>query len=424
MGDSQTEIEVPSFFVCPISLEIMKDPVTLSTGITYDREAIERWLYTRKNCMCPITKQVLTDLELTPNHTLRRLIQSWCTINGPYGIERFPTPRIPISKSQILKLLQDSKSPNLQMECLKKLKTIVLESDVNKRSTEAVGAAEYLSYIICNPSCNHTSPSSVEEISGVEGIDNSVTAVDEAVNILYNLRLSQTGVKSLFRKKGEFVDALTRVMQYAANYETRTYAVLLLKSMFDVAEPIQMMSLKTHFFKELTQILANQVSQKATKAALKLLIEVCPWGRNRVKVVEAGAVTVLIDILLDCTNPTRVSEMVLTLLDHLCQSAEGRAELLRHGAGLAVVSKKIFRVSQVASARAVRILHAVAKFSGNKSVVQEMLQLGVVGKLCFVLQVDSASKTSEKAREILKMHARVWKHSPCIPYNLVCSYPS
>ncbi|CAH1436565.1 unnamed protein product [Lactuca virosa] len=179
MGDSQKEIEVPSFFVCPISLDIMKDPVTLSTGITYDREAIEKWLYTRKNSTCPITKQVLTDLELTPNHTLRRLIQSWCTINGPYGIERFPTPRIPISKSQILKLLQDSKSPNMQMKCLKRLKTIVLESDMNKRSTEAVGAAEYLSYIICNPSSYLSSPSPAIEVSQIDGFDNLPTDVDE-----------------------------------------------------------------------------------------------------------------------------------------------------------------------------------------------------------------------------------------------------
>ncbi|KAL4578324.1 hypothetical protein LXL04_014445 [Taraxacum kok-saghyz] len=418
MGDSQNEIEVPSFFICPISLEIMKDPVTLSTGITYDREAIEKWLHTRKNNTCPITKQHLTDLELTPNHTLRRLIQSWCTINAPSGIERFPTPRLPVSKSQILKLLKDSKSPNLQMKCLKRLKTIVLESDMNKRSMEAVGAADYLSYIICNSNCNPTSVSPAEEF------DNLVTAVDEAVSILYHLHLSETGIKSLFGKGGEFVHALTRVMQRATSYESRTYAVLLLKTMFEVAEPIEMMSIKPNLFKELTQILANQISLKATKAALKLLIGVCPWGRNRVKAVEAGVVTVLIDTLLDCTDQKRMPEMVLTLLDHLCQCADGRAELLKHGAGLAVVSKKIFRVSEVASGRAVRILHSVAKFSGNTRVVQEMLQLGVVGKLCLVLQVDYGSKTSEKAKEILNMHARAWKNSSCIPYDLVSFYPS
>ncbi|KAE9621730.1 putative aminoacyltransferase, E1 ubiquitin-activating enzyme [Lupinus albus] len=42
------EIDVSPFFLCPISLEIMKDPVTISTGITYDRESIEKWLFTQK----------------------------------------------------------------------------------------------------------------------------------------------------------------------------------------------------------------------------------------------------------------------------------------------------------------------------------------------------------------------------------------
>ncbi|KAI3798313.1 hypothetical protein L1987_33585 [Smallanthus sonchifolius] len=408
MSDSEKGIEIPSFFVCPISLEIMKDPVTLSTGITYDRESIEKWLCNKKNVTCPITKQPLTDFELTPNHTLRRLIQSWCMVNASSGIERFPTPRLPVSKSQILKLLQDSKSPHLRMKCLKRLKTIVFESDMNKRSVEAVGAVDYLAYIVNNPSSNVTSSSEV----------------DEAISILFHLRLSQTGLKALFGKNGEFVEALTHVMQRTANDESRAYSVSLLKSMMEVVEPVQVMHLKPHLFIELTRILVKPISQKATKAALKLLIGVCPWGRNRIKIVEAGAVPVLVDALLDC-NEKRIIETVLMLLHQLCLCADGRAELLKHGEGLAVVSKKIFRVSPAASKRAVRILHSVAKFSGNTSVIQEMLQLGVVGKLCFLLQVDyCGSKTSEKAREILKMHAGAWKNSSCIPYNLLSSYPS
>ncbi|XLS71215.1 hypothetical protein HN51_028080 [Arachis hypogaea] len=72
------EIDVPLFFLCPISLEIMKDPVTVSTSITYDRESIETWLFSGKNKSCSVTKQQLSSsdfFDLTPNHTLHRLIQ-------------------------------------------------------------------------------------------------------------------------------------------------------------------------------------------------------------------------------------------------------------------------------------------------------------------------------------------------------------
>ncbi|PWA83251.1 plant U-box 22 [Artemisia annua] len=402
MSNPDKEVEVPSFFVCPISLEIMKDPVTISTGITYDRQSIEKWLFSLNNDVCPVTKQVVCDIELTPNHTLRRLIQFWCTINASSNIERPPTPRIPISKTEIMKLLKDTKSPELQMKSLQRLKTIVMENETNKRLMESVGAADYLTSIITAAEVN---------------------VADEALTILYHLKLSETGLKSIFGKSTDFVEALTRVMQRSASYESRTYAVTLLKSMFEVAEPMQVTSLNPNFFMQLTQILKDQISVKATKATLKLLISVCPWGRNRIKAAEAGAVSVLIDTLLDAKGK-RVSEMVISVLDQLSQCAEGRGEILKHRGGLAVVSKKIFRVSSVASERAVKILYNVAKFSGNRSVLQEMLELGVVGKLCLVLQVDCGIKMKEKAMEILKIHSRVWKNSSCIPCNLIASYPS
>ncbi|XP_071720891.1 E3 ubiquitin-protein ligase PUB23-like [Rutidosis leptorrhynchoides] len=410
MGDDlQSEIEVPRYFICPISLAIMKDPVTLSTGITYDRDSIEQWLFSKKNEVCPVTKLVVTDIELTPNHTLRRLIQSWCTINASFGIERFPTPKPPISQTEIIKLLKDSKCPHLQTKSLNRLKTIVSENEKNKRLMESVGAVDYLTSILTKVYDHDVMVTS----SSLE-----VTGADEALSILYHLKLTQTGLKSLFGKTGNFIETLTRVMQRAVSIESRAYAVMLLKSMFDVAEPVHVTSLNPKFFIQLVQILIDEISQKATKAALKLLINICPWGRNRIKAAESGVVSALIDILLDCTDK-RVSEMIIIVLDQICQCAEGRAELLKHGGGLAVISKKIFRVSSVASERAVKILYSIAKFSGDRSVVQEMLELGVVEKLLLVLQVDCGSKIKEKTREILKMNARVWKKSPCITYDLI-----
>lgn len=207
------------------------------------------------------------------------------------------------------------------------------------------------------------------------------------------------------------------------SYESRAYAVMLLKSMIQVAEPIRLISLKQELFIEVVQVIHDQVSQQATKSALQVVIDICPWGRNRIKAIEAGAVTYLIDLLLE-SSERRVCEMILTVLDLLCQCAEGRQELLSHGAGLAIVSKKILRVSQVASERGVRILLSVSKFSPTTALLQEMLQLGVVAKLCLVMQVDSSTKTKDKAKEVLKLHARIWKTSPCLPSNLLASYPA
>ncbi|CAJ2632234.1 unnamed protein product [Trifolium pratense] len=415
MDHDEIEIDVPSFFVCPISLEIMKDPVTVSTGITYDRESIEKWLISKKNKTCPVTKQELSDYtDLTPNHTLRRLIQAWCTLNASQGVERIPTPKPPTSKTQITKLIKEASHSSLtiQINCLKRLKSIASGSETNKRIMEDAGVVEFLASVVIN----NDPASLLSEIN--------VNPVDEALSILHNLHVSETGLKNLLAfRNGEFIESLTKVMQKGF-FESRAYAVFLLKSMSQVAEAVQLLHQKTELFVELVQVLKDQISQKVSKAALQTLIELCPWGRNRIRGVEAGTVPVLIELLLENFKDRKPNEMMLVLLENLCQCAEGRAELLKHAAGLAVVSKKILRVSTLANDRAVRILLSVSKFSATPNVVQEMLKLGVVAKLCLVLQVDCGSKTKEKAREILKMHARAWRNSPCIPSNLLSSYPN
>nr|GMD41645.1 E3 ubiquitin-protein ligase PUB23-like [Ipomoea batatas] len=402
------EIQVPPYFLCPISLEIMKDPVTVSTGITYDRENIEKWIFSGKNNTCPVTKQGILDGdggELTPNIILRRYIQSWCTLHAAHGIERFPTPKQPVSRSQIAKLLKDAESPHMQAECLQRLRVIASESEANRRCMESAGAAVFLASIIRNNN----------------------NGSDEALSLLHNLRLSEESLKSLaghdnYSNNLQFIESLIRAMQ-TQNYESRAFAVMLLKSILKVSEPLQLTTLKPSLYHATVQILKDSISQKASKAALHILIHVSPWARNRIKAVEAGATAVLIDLLLESTEK-RTCEMILTSLDQLCQCAEGRAELLSHPAGLAVVSKKIFRVSHAASDRAVKILYSVSRFSATAAVVHEMLQLGVAAKLCLVTQVDCGSKTKERAKEILKMHAKSWKNSPCIPMNLASSYPS
>ncbi|KAJ8574182.1 hypothetical protein K7X08_025987 [Anisodus acutangulus] len=388
---------------------MMKDPVTISTGITYDRENIEKWIFSTKNNTCPVTKQSLIGIELTPNVTLRRLIQSWCTLNASHGIERFPTPKPPVSKHHIIKLLKEAKSPEMQMKSLKTLRSIAYENDTNKRCLESAGASEFLVSII----------NASNEMSDEEGF---MSTQDEALSILYQLKLSEHGLRSLIMSgNGEFIESLMRVMQHGS-YESRAYAVMLMKDMFEASTQPLMLGLKQEFFTQVIQVLRDEISQKATKASLQLLVHACPFGRNKVKATEAGVTRVLVDLLLD-SSEKMACELMLILLDQICQSAEGRAELLNHPGGLAIVSKKILRVSKVASERAIKILHSISKFSATPSVVQEMLSLGVVAKLCLVFQVDCGSKAKDRAREILKLHAKAWRSSPCVPMNLLSSYP-
>ena len=154
------------------------------------------------------------------------------------------------------------------------------------------------------------------------------------------------------------------------------------------------------------------------------LSALCPYGRNRVKIVGAGAVPALVELLLD-EPERRVCELALAVLDRLCTCAEGRAELVAHAAGVAVVGKKVMRVSEAASERAVRVLRSVARHAATSAVLQEMAQAGVVAKLCLSLRSELCGvKTKEKAHEVLKLHSRVWRSSPCLSPKFLALYPS
>ncbi|XP_020595401.1 E3 ubiquitin-protein ligase PUB23-like [Phalaenopsis equestris] len=395
------EVEIPSYFLCPVSLQMMRDPVTLPTGITFDRHSIERWLFSDSNHnTCPVTKQPLpASVDLTPNHTLRRLIQAWCVANASNGVERIPTPRPQIQLSHISNLLLETKrSPANHLPFLHKLQDIISASEANRRCVESSEAVEFLSSIIL-------------EDHG-----------DEALAILHSLQISPQRFLTLLRKNQSFLDSLFHVLQLSS-FKSRAYATLLLKSVIPLVSPANLSSkIQEEKIHEIVNVVIDRISNQATKAALQVLIELFSWGRNRVKAVNAGAVYALIDLLLE-EEDKRVCELSLVALDKLCACAEGRAALIGHAAGVAVVSKKILRVSQVASERAVRIVEKVAKLSASPVVLQEMVQVGVVSKLCLLLQVECGMKEKEKAREILRLHARVWKDSPCLSPQLLCSYP-
>jgi hypothetical protein len=67
--------EPPDEFVCPITQELMVDPVVIADGHTYERSAIETWM--QRKAASPMTGASLDCNMIFPNHTLRRQILEW-----------------------------------------------------------------------------------------------------------------------------------------------------------------------------------------------------------------------------------------------------------------------------------------------------------------------------------------------------------
>jgi len=68
--------DYPPMFVCPITQELMKDPVIASDGHTYERAAIEKWTREGRN-VSPMTNEPLSGGALVPNRNLKSAIATY-----------------------------------------------------------------------------------------------------------------------------------------------------------------------------------------------------------------------------------------------------------------------------------------------------------------------------------------------------------
>lgn len=72
-----TQNEIPNEFLCPITLDIMRDPVICSDNFTYERSAILQI----KNSISPLTRQPIDKNNLISNVKLKELIHNFCQEN-------------------------------------------------------------------------------------------------------------------------------------------------------------------------------------------------------------------------------------------------------------------------------------------------------------------------------------------------------
>ena len=74
-GAARVQHIAGDFIRCPITMELMRDPVFTCDGHTFERSAIERWL--RKHGTSPLTGEPLPTKALTPNNMARSMVRQY-----------------------------------------------------------------------------------------------------------------------------------------------------------------------------------------------------------------------------------------------------------------------------------------------------------------------------------------------------------
>ena len=76
-GEVAPRPDVAQIIVCPISKEIMHDPVITADGHSYDRASIEQWFRLGKRTS-PLTGVELPNTDVLPNISLKWSIDHLC----------------------------------------------------------------------------------------------------------------------------------------------------------------------------------------------------------------------------------------------------------------------------------------------------------------------------------------------------------
>ncbi|OEL21789.1 U-box domain-containing protein 44 [Dichanthelium oligosanthes] len=96
-GDSELEDQSnqePAFdaFMCPLTKQVMHDPVTIETGQTFEREAILKWFRECRDSgrkpTCPLTQTELRTTDMSPSIALRNVIDEWRARNQDKELEK------------------------------------------------------------------------------------------------------------------------------------------------------------------------------------------------------------------------------------------------------------------------------------------------------------------------------------------------
>lgn len=82
-------MEEPEKYLCPISNEVMIDPVVDALGNTYEKEEIEIWL--KDHDTSPLTNEKLPNKKLTPNKDKKSEITEFKENRIKESLELLPT---------------------------------------------------------------------------------------------------------------------------------------------------------------------------------------------------------------------------------------------------------------------------------------------------------------------------------------------
>ncbi|CAN6917617.1 hypothetical protein Bca4012_089618 [Brassica carinata] len=375
---------------CPISLEIMKDPVVLETGHTYDRSSIAKW-FSAGNITCPKTGKNLESTVLVGNVSVKQVIQSYFKkeIDQKSMKKKTSIPES-LAAEEAGKLISDflageliNGGPKEMVKALVEIRILTKTTSFNRSRLVEAGVVESLMKLL-RPG--------------------DPTIQENAMAAILNLSKDIAG-KVRIGGSGGGLEMIVEVLNEGARRESRQYAaaaIFYLSSLGDYSRSIGEIP---DSIPGLLRIVkgcdyGDSPIRNALIAIRSLLIQ---HSDNHWRVLAAGAVSVLLDLVRSGEIGDGVKADSIAVLAKIAEYPDGMISVLRRG-GLKLAVKVLgsSEVSPVTKQHCVVLLLNLCVNGGSDVVGALAKDPSVMGSLYTALS-NGECGGGRKASALIKM---------------------
>lgn len=389
-------VTVPNLFRCPISMDVMKSPVSLCTGVTYDRSSIEKWLALGHKT-CPATMQTLPSTLTTPNLTLRRLIQLWLS---HAGAAQAPLPSsTAVSKQEAAEIIKgefDAESAGRLIGFMKasegNLKFVALSNGALSRFVELLAESDQI-------------------------------RIRELIVEVLDLISSEIGVRErlseLIFKRGDGKDCLSpfAAVLRQGSAESKVKSARILELIALNPESQHRIADKPGILQHLHTLATAEKDTAAVEAGLSALLAIATTRTAKKELIRLGIVRTVSRILSGPAPARTAVEKALAVLESVATCTEGRGAIGEDGECVVEIVKRLMKCSGAATEHGITVLWSVCCLARDRVAQETVARVNGLTKVLLVMQSNCSSGTSQMCGELVKVLRAKTTKSNLAPYE-------
>lgn len=378
----------PNDYRCPISLELMTDPVTVSTGQTYNRASILKWLKDG-NMTCPITGERLISTELFPNTALKKLIQKFCYDNG------ISTTKSHVSITTATTVNTDSPAAAHAIQFASWSLARMLVFGTEEQKNKAAYEIRLLSKSnVFNTACL----AEMGTVPPLLDLIQTTTTQENAIAALLKLSKHIIGREAIMESRG--LESLVTVLKRGYSLEARRDAAGIIFYLTSVKEYRKLIGENSEAVHGLVEII-KEGTICGKKNAIVAIFGLLLLPKNRSKVLVSGAVPAIVNVLSSSDRAYVVNDC-LAVLVVLADSGEGALAILEGLDLCLVVGVLKSATSREEKEYCVSILLSLCVNIGAQ-VVGVLVKDASLMPLLYAIITDGTPQAEKKARKLINV---------------------